>query len=892
MNSDGSGQTSLHVPSANTLNPYDSTETAYIEDYSPRWSPSGQQIAYSRNINGFVNGSPEVHIDVYKINADGTGDTRLTTGVYADNPIWSPDGTKIAYDVFNTGTGGSQIYIMNADGSNPHAVASSDSGYDEAAPVWSPDGSRIYFTSSGLNYYSSSNSFATQVSNTTDRHQVSSYGPDGAGGFGFGDYDNYRFDLSADGNTLAYAAGTGTGPGCGELWTISSSGGTPTQKTFSDSGSTCTAENASPAFVDNAWPTASTKTLVALGDSVAAGEGINYGYVWDGDSWERTGPADPDWSTTTPATDSDYEVCHQSGKGYPNLFALNGDYRVYNMACTGASAGIGIMDPKLDKEDPDDSSTTDVTAQLDYASGNKFDAHDADVVTLTVGANDLRFGHWMDVCYDPSNGACNTTANTSELNISLSAEQTNLRTVLSEINTRATTANKTLRVMVTNYYDPFPSDGSGCVDVDGGPLLTTYPTIGINGSEKAWLQNALIDMNANIADEVAHANSNFSHLDVGLVDISNVMSQHEYCTADPWVYGTSIDFPIVDGSLLSNDNPAPFHPTPAGQRAIYGAVKAALGGTTTAIGPSADAYVDSAHTSTNYGSTNPLWATSSGTRAFLRFNTNGAVPSGTVIAGATLKVYVTNNSASSGGFEVHPEDDSWTGGGVTWNTQPTWNSAVLATSGTASSGTWVSITLPANAINTAGNTSLGLRYTASGSNAQFASQEDTAHDPQLTIDYAPQLDASSDTYIDSAHTNSNYGSTNPLWATSSGTRTFLRFNTNGSIPSGSTLTSAFLRIYVTNNSVTTGGFEVHPEDGSWAESSTTWSNQPTWNSTVLATSNTPTSGSWVTVSLPTSAISTNSNTSFALRYTVSGANAQLASREDSARKPQLILAWQ
>jgi hypothetical protein len=240
---------------------------------------------------------------------------------------------------------------------------------------------------------------------------------------------------------------------------------------------------------------------VALGDSVAAGEGINYGYVWNGSGWDRTGPATPDWMTTTPATDNDYEVCHQSGRGYPNLLALSGDnYRVYNMACTGAAAGTGIMEQVSDKEDPDDSSTTDVTAQLDDATGNKFDAHNADVVTLTVGADDVDFKHWLTVCYNPTYGACNTTANTTELNSRLSNQETNLRTVLTELNSRAGAANKTLRVLVTNYYDPFDANSTDCLDYNvplGG--------VGISGTELAWIENGLTDLNSNINSEVVRS---------------------------------------------------------------------------------------------------------------------------------------------------------------------------------------------------------------------------------------------------------------------------------------------------------------------------------------------------------------------------------------------------
>jgi dipeptidyl aminopeptidase/acylaminoacyl peptidase len=61
------------------------------------------------------------------------------------SPQWSPDGNKIAF-VSNTGTSNrSQIFVMNADGTDAKPVTEYDLYYDDS-PVWCPDSSCIILT--------------------------------------------------------------------------------------------------------------------------------------------------------------------------------------------------------------------------------------------------------------------------------------------------------------------------------------------------------------------------------------------------------------------------------------------------------------------------------------------------------------------------------------------------------------------------------------------------------------------------------------------------------------------------------------------------------------------------------------------------------------------------
>src|SRR5215471_20327628 len=106
----------------------------------PAFSPDGSKIVFNSNRTGTS--------QVYVMNADGSDQTQLTFDPQPKDQVsdWSPDGSKIAYladthgisDVVNPSWG--DIWVMNADGSDQHPITSGASFYGTA---WSPDGSRI-----------------------------------------------------------------------------------------------------------------------------------------------------------------------------------------------------------------------------------------------------------------------------------------------------------------------------------------------------------------------------------------------------------------------------------------------------------------------------------------------------------------------------------------------------------------------------------------------------------------------------------------------------------------------------------------------------------------------------------------------------------------------------
>jgi Tol biopolymer transport system component len=104
-------------------------------DFFPDWSPDGSKIALVSRVNN------RAFIDV--INADGSGRTRFSHGGAEYQPKWSRDGTKIAYTTYATGLG--RVSVVNADGSGAIRLTGTPKR-DDYDPSWSPDGTKIAFT--------------------------------------------------------------------------------------------------------------------------------------------------------------------------------------------------------------------------------------------------------------------------------------------------------------------------------------------------------------------------------------------------------------------------------------------------------------------------------------------------------------------------------------------------------------------------------------------------------------------------------------------------------------------------------------------------------------------------------------------------------------------------
>ncbi len=95
-------------------------------------SPDGNWIVYRSH------GPQE---DLFVARSDGTEVRRLTNDVYKDRgPVWSPDGSRIAFYSNRTGSGIYEAWAIKPDGSSVQQITKSEA---VLYPCWSPDGKRI-----------------------------------------------------------------------------------------------------------------------------------------------------------------------------------------------------------------------------------------------------------------------------------------------------------------------------------------------------------------------------------------------------------------------------------------------------------------------------------------------------------------------------------------------------------------------------------------------------------------------------------------------------------------------------------------------------------------------------------------------------------------------------
>ncbi|MAG35804.1 MAG: hypothetical protein CL878_06120 [Dehalococcoidia bacterium] len=107
-----------------------------VSSLAPTWSPDGSRLAFV----SWRDGDFEVHV----MDAEGDNLTRLSqSDVLEGLPAWSPDWTRLAF--VSRRDGNDEIYVMQADGSIPRRLT--ENNVRDFSPAWSPDGNRLAFSS-------------------------------------------------------------------------------------------------------------------------------------------------------------------------------------------------------------------------------------------------------------------------------------------------------------------------------------------------------------------------------------------------------------------------------------------------------------------------------------------------------------------------------------------------------------------------------------------------------------------------------------------------------------------------------------------------------------------------------------------------------------------------
>ncbi|MGA6222813.1 SGNH/GDSL hydrolase family protein [Streptomyces umbrinus] len=266
---------------------------------------------------------------------------------------------------------------------------------------------------------------------------------------------------------------------------------------------------AASASTHKAIPTARTVDYVALGDSYASGPGI---------------PTQVD------------STCARSDKNYPSLVAAAKNWQLTDVSCSGATT-TALAGPQGSRP-----------PQLDALGA------DTDVVTLTMGGNDIGFSRNLSTCagltsQDPTGSPCRTfftSGGTDQLEQRVNDTAPKIAAALDAVRERAPHA----KVLVVGYPALFPDDGVGC----------TSSAVPLAAGDFAYLRDIEKKLNAMLASQ-ASANG------AGYVDTYTSSVGHDMCkpVGERWIE------PLVAAAPA-----APAHPNAQGQQAMAAAVERAV----------------------------------------------------------------------------------------------------------------------------------------------------------------------------------------------------------------------------------------------------------------------------------------------------------------------------
>ncbi len=335
-------------------------------------------------------------------------------------------------------------------------------------------------------------------------------------------------------------------------------------------------------------------SLVVLGDSIASGEGIDYGYTY---YYSDFFPAHWEGGVINPVWQGNYQLCHDSDKAYGDVLAPMIGATLTKFACTGSTYDNGMtFDRRYGNVLYRPAQFGNWLGQTNLNAA--YDAAAPDVVIVTLGADDVSFADIFTYCMVGVTGAAEAaalarapdrsrqlramylkkfptieawqnrapratssicTANSPGspiLNLfwdPINSGQIagNYKSLVAAIKARGEKAGKVPKIIFTTYHQPLPgpSQSRSCED------------LGILYDDEI---DYLISLENKLNETLIAAVSGIDG--VSVADISGVVKGHEYCTREPWTYGITVLY-------YNEDSTAPFHPIPIAQAAIAAILK-------------------------------------------------------------------------------------------------------------------------------------------------------------------------------------------------------------------------------------------------------------------------------------------------------------------------------
>jgi VCBS repeat-containing protein len=341
--------------------------------------------------------------------------------------------------------------------------------------------------------------------------------------------------------------------------------------------------NGAKSFVNDHVVGATSLKYAALGDSYSSGEGVDP-YFMDGPGFTENEPKDnrchrstrayAEYAKFPYAAYSFYELAsgapdREPGSGKDvNKFGLETNERIgvsnadtdwMFWAC--ASAVTDNVTSKAQGSINDDPELNfDRAPQLDHGSIDL----STDVVTLTIGGNDVKFSEVMQDC---ALDDCFAGAEGNVYRESLERSISGIYSDLVETYRAALNTTGNARLIVLGYPQFFWDDA----------IPALCPTLALWSSEMATLNDLAGDLNDVIKRAAATAGVEF-------VDVRPFFENHELCNSGPydsaWINPTHWTFhdmhdwklsPLSDEAPVGDVNDESFHPTLEGHRDGYAA---------------------------------------------------------------------------------------------------------------------------------------------------------------------------------------------------------------------------------------------------------------------------------------------------------------------------------